>query len=211
MTWALTKPLDPEDPNLPYNETDYRKRKPHPNFKQHIKCEREVSTIAKRTKLDDKLKTVVLGTGVTYGDEEGPLHYLFKMAWNNAEYLPIFGRGNNKIPLLDVRDLAKFVRKIFSNKFKNYFRLFFFNVVHIFHRVIAMLVETWPKSKYIVAAEQELVSQATIIKVKKLFPVCLGTEYNFFQNTLQYKKQKVFFFSNDCYSFYFLIKEDSFS
>lgn len=106
ITWAMTKPLDPEDPDLPFTESDYRKRKPHPNFKEHIKCEREVATVPKRANLSDKLKTLVVGSGMTYGDEEGPLHWLFKMAWLNADYLPILGRGDNKIPLLHVQDLV---------------------------------------------------------------------------------------------------------
>lgn len=60
----------------------------------------------KNIKLKDKLKTLVICSGITYGDEEGPLHHLFKMAWQNAEFLPVFGEGDNKIPLLHVRDLA---------------------------------------------------------------------------------------------------------
>lgn len=107
MTWAMTKPLDPETPDLPFTEADYRKRRAHPNFKEHIKCEKNVVTIAKRNELSDKLKTIVIASGITYGDEEGPLHYLFKMAWGNADYLPIFRNGVNKIPLLHVRDLVE--------------------------------------------------------------------------------------------------------
>lgn len=107
MTWANTKPLNPEEPNLPFTEEDYRKRKPHPNFKKHIQCEKEVVVTRKKTKLKDKLKTLVISCGLTYGDEQGPLHHLFKMAWQNAPSMPIFGKGNNKIPLLHVRDLSK--------------------------------------------------------------------------------------------------------
>ncbi|KAG5338082.1 KAD7 kinase, partial [Acromyrmex heyeri] len=106
MTWAFTKPLDPADPNLPFTEADYRKRKPHPNYKEHIQCEREVVAVKKIANLKSKLRTLVICCGITYGEEEGPLHYLFKMAWQNAPLLPIFGKGRNKIPLLHVRDLA---------------------------------------------------------------------------------------------------------
>lgn len=107
MTWANTKPLNPDEPDLPFTEEDYRKRKPHPNFKNHIQCEKDVVVTRKKIKLKDKLKTLVICCGVTYGDEEGPLHHLFKMAWLNAPFLPIFGRGNNRIPLLHVRDMTK--------------------------------------------------------------------------------------------------------
>lgn len=107
MTWASTKPLSPDEPQLPFTEEDYRKRKPHPNFKRHVQCEKDVVTARKKIKLRDKLKTLVICCGVTYGDEQGPLHHLFKMAWQNAPFLPIIGNGNNKIPLLHVRDLSK--------------------------------------------------------------------------------------------------------
>ncbi|KAL6256943.1 hypothetical protein P5V15_011878 [Pogonomyrmex californicus] len=106
MTWALTKPLDPADPDLPCTEADYQKRKPHPNYKEHIQCEKEIVSVKKITNLENKLKTLVVCCGITYGEEEGTLHYLFKMAWLNAPFLPIFGKGRNKIPLLHVRDLA---------------------------------------------------------------------------------------------------------
>lgn len=107
MTWANTKPLNPDEPDLPFTEEDYRKRRPHPNFKNHIQCEKDVVVTRKKIKLKDKLKTLVICCGVTYGDEQGPLHHLFKMAWLNASFLPIFGRGNNRIPLLHVRDMTK--------------------------------------------------------------------------------------------------------
>lgn len=109
MTWALTKPLKREDPNLPFTEADYRKRKSHPNFKEHIRCEREVMAVKKRSNICKKLKTVILCSGVTYGYDESPLHFLFKMGWMNQPFLPIFGRGNNIIPLLHVQDLVSYV------------------------------------------------------------------------------------------------------
>ncbi|XP_076376870.1 adenylate kinase 7-like [Megalopta genalis] len=105
MTWALTKPLDPEDPSLAFTEDGYRKRKPHPNFKEHVQCEKNVVVAMKKPSLRKKLKTLVICSGITYGDQEGPLHYLFKRAWENEPFLPIIGNGANKIPLLHVRDL----------------------------------------------------------------------------------------------------------
>ncbi|KYM99929.1 Putative adenylate kinase 7, partial [Cyphomyrmex costatus] len=137
MTWAFTKPLDPVDPDLPFTEADYRKRKPHPNYKEHIQCEREVVAVKKIAKLKNKLRTLVICCGITYGEEEGPLHYLFKMAWQNAPFLPIFGKGQNKIPLLHIRDLAATVSSVLQN---------------------------WPPMQYIVAIERELISQNTIVK-----------------------------------------------
>lgn len=31
-----------EDPTTPFSEADYKKRRAHPNYKEHINCEREV-------------------------------------------------------------------------------------------------------------------------------------------------------------------------
>lgn len=44
MTWAKSKKLDSRS-KLPLRETDYRKRKPHPNFKLHIELEKETMTV----------------------------------------------------------------------------------------------------------------------------------------------------------------------
>ena len=106
MTWALTKPFKLEDSDLPFTEADYRKRRSHPNFKKHISCEREVMSMRKRRNIAEKLKTVVLCSGITYGYEESSLYYLFNMSWMNHSFLPIIGRGDNIIPLLHVQDLV---------------------------------------------------------------------------------------------------------
>lgn len=75
-TWAKTKPIDPvntlqkkknknamqqtrllskkiilnfqNDPELAFTEADYRKRKPHPNYKIHCEFEKRVIEIGKR-------------------------------------------------------------------------------------------------------------------------------------------------------------------
>ncbi|XP_072756801.1 adenylate kinase 7 isoform X2 [Anoplolepis gracilipes] len=137
MTWALTKPLDPADPDLPFTEADYRKRKSHPNYKEHIQCERDIVAVKKIANLKNQLKTLVVCCGITYGEEEGPLHYLFKMAWRNAPFLPVFNKGQNRIPLLHVRDLTA---------------------------IVVLVLQNWPPVRYIVAVEQELISQNTIVK-----------------------------------------------
>ncbi|KAK2577085.1 hypothetical protein KPH14_005893 [Odynerus spinipes] len=137
MTWALTKPLDPEDPDLPLTEVDYRKRRAHPNFKEHLRCERNVVIVKKRADLKRKLKTLVICCGITYGEEEEEIHYLFKMAWLNEPFLPIIGNGENRIPLLHVRD---------------------------FVAVVSDVLRKWPTLRYIVAVEQGAPTQSTIVK-----------------------------------------------
>ncbi|XP_020284340.1 adenylate kinase 7-like isoform X2 [Pseudomyrmex gracilis] len=137
MTWARSKPLDPRAADLPFTEAGYRKRKAHPNYKEHMRCEREFVAVMKIANLKNKLKIVVICCGITYGEEQGPLHYLFKMAWQNAPFLPVFGNGQNLIPLLHVRDLAS---------------------------TVSAVVQNWPPVSYIVAVERKLISQDEIVK-----------------------------------------------
>ncbi|KAL0269649.1 UNVERIFIED_CONTAM: hypothetical protein PYX00_007306 [Menopon gallinae] len=142
LTWAKTKPIDPDDPSLPFTERDYRKRRPHPNYKVHCDFEKKVLEIGK--KFPDHLRTIVIGSGITYGREEDILHFLFKMAWLSAPELPLFSPGNNKIPLIHVDALANIVYLILSD---------------------------FPKTiKYIVAVEQMPTSLRTIVRLisKKL-------------------------------------------
>ncbi|XP_063919544.1 adenylate kinase 7-like [Zophobas morio] len=112
MTWAKTKPLDPDDPDLPFSEVDYRKRRPHPNFKDHYNCEKEVIKIGQ--KYSNKLQTYVVCSGITYGQEEDLLEFFFKNAWYN-EVVPIFDTGNNKIPFIHVGDLARVLHGLMEN------------------------------------------------------------------------------------------------
>ncbi|XP_067000043.2 adenylate kinase 7-like [Anabrus simplex] len=136
MTWARTKPIDPEEPDLPFTEADYRKRKPHPNYKDHITLEKDVVTAGK--KYPTKFKTLIVGTGITYGAGEDIFHFLFRMGWFNEEYLPVIKPGSNLVPLIHVKDLTT---------------------------LMYMLLETFPtKIKYILAVEQEASKLGNIIR-----------------------------------------------
>lgn len=111
MTWALTKPMNPDDPELPFQETDYRKRKPHPNYKAHAQLEKKVVKLGK--KYPKRLQTLVIGCGVTYGLEESDLAVLFEWAWlNSPPELPLFGHGKYTIPLIHIKDLAYVVLQL---------------------------------------------------------------------------------------------------
>ncbi|GJQ87854.1 hypothetical protein Trydic_g1126 [Trypoxylus dichotomus] len=110
MTWGATKPIDPEDPTTPFSEIDYKKRKPHPNYKEHINCEKEV--VLKGRKYKDKLRTYVICSGIVYGEEEEDFNYYFRKAWNNEEFLPIFENGKNFIPLIHIKDLTRVIHNI---------------------------------------------------------------------------------------------------
>ncbi|XP_014363672.2 adenylate kinase 7 [Papilio machaon] len=135
MTWALTKPLDPDAPEMPFVETDFRKRKAHPNYKQHYNVENEVIGIARKFK--SKIGALVVASGMTYGGREDALYYWFQKAWECEPFLPILGRGGNVIPIINVYDLAE---------------------------IIYNLVTTFPKKLYILAVEQNVTKQREIIK-----------------------------------------------
>ncbi|KAK3753134.1 hypothetical protein RRG08_024412 [Elysia crispata] len=110
MTWARSKPLDPEDLEIPFTEDDYRRRKPHQNFKEHISAEKTVIKLGKTNKA--KLVTYVVCSGLTYGAEENIFHYLFKSAWHNAPQLQCFGEGRNIVPTIHIKDLAAVIQNV---------------------------------------------------------------------------------------------------
>ncbi|XP_074183069.1 adenylate kinase 7 isoform X1 [Rhinolophus sinicus] len=55
MTWARSKPLDPDDSDIPFTEEDYRRRKNHPNFLDHINAEKMVLKFGKNQENIDHL------------------------------------------------------------------------------------------------------------------------------------------------------------
>ncbi|XP_044087175.1 adenylate kinase 7 [Neovison vison] len=113
MTWARSKPLDPDDSEIPFTEEDYRRRKHHPNFLDHINAEKMVLKFGKNTK---KFTTYVVAAGLQYGGEGGILHYFFKIAWlGEVPALPVFGDGTNVIPAIHVLDLAGVIQNIIDH------------------------------------------------------------------------------------------------
>ena len=115
LTWAKTKPADPDDPELPLTEEDYRRRKAHANYKVHIAAEKAIIKAGKQE--GSKLATYVVNSGLPYGRGEGPLHWLFKTAWLLAEpKLPFFGPGQNVLPLIHVADLAQAVVNVLERQ-----------------------------------------------------------------------------------------------
>lgn len=61
----------------------------------------------------DKLKfmTYVIATGVLYGEGENMWHSFFKSAWHGEQPgLKVFGDGQNVVPTIHVKDLARLVK-----------------------------------------------------------------------------------------------------
>ncbi|XP_047652322.1 adenylate kinase 7 isoform X1 [Phacochoerus africanus] len=113
MTWARSKALDPDDTEIPFTEEDYRRRKHHPNFLDHINAEKMVLKLGKNVK---KFATYVVAAGLQYGMEGGILHAFFKLAWlGEVPALPVFGDGTNVIPAIHVLDLAGVIQNIIDH------------------------------------------------------------------------------------------------
>jgi adenylate kinase len=136
LTWARTKPLNPDEPDVPFTEDDYRRRRTHPNFKEHIAAEKLVIKLGKTDK--SKLLTYVVNSGLQYGCGEDIFHFLFKSAWlGDSSELPIFGDGQNVVPTIHIEDLSSILVNIADNK---------------------------PKTKYIIAVDESNSTLEEIVK-----------------------------------------------
>ncbi|XP_067238997.1 adenylate kinase 7a [Chanodichthys erythropterus] len=120
MTWAMTKPADPDDPDIPLTEEDYKRKRPHPNFKEHTSTEKLVLKLGKTKK--SKLATYVVTSGLQYGMGESMFHFFFKTAWlGELSSVPVFGAGTNIIPAIHIHDLARVVQNIIDHKPKTHY------------------------------------------------------------------------------------------
>ncbi|XP_076023639.1 adenylate kinase 7a [Genypterus blacodes] len=125
MTWAKVKPVDEEDVNVPLTEEDYKRRRPHPSYRNLNDLEKLVLKL--RVLKRSKLKGYVVNTGLQYGKGENVFHCFFKTSWlMEFPKVPIFGEGTNHIPMIHIDDLA--------------------GVIH-------NVIELKPKSKYILAVD----------------------------------------------------------
>ncbi|XP_036927881.1 adenylate kinase 7 [Acanthopagrus latus] len=142
MTWACSKSVDPEDPDLPFTDEMFRRRRAHPNFKQHIELEKRVVKMGKTNK---NFLTYVVASGLQYGMGEQILHYFFKTSWLGQEQeIPVFGDGNNIVPMIHINDLAS---------------------------VIQNVIELQPKPRYLLAVDD---SNSTMEDIVKTIASALG-------------------------------------
>ncbi|CAN0111111.1 unnamed protein product [Bubo scandiacus] len=122
MTWAKSKPPDPEDPETPFTDEDYRRRKSHPNFMDHINAEKLILKLGKTNK--HKFPTYIVASGHQYGAGEGILHYFFKIGWlSETPAIPVFGDGNNFIPTIHVLDLAAVLQNVADHRPRSHYIL----------------------------------------------------------------------------------------
>ena len=142
-TWARSKPKDPEDPDVPFDESDYRVRRSHVSFKEHLALEKAVVKAGKTFK--GKLVCYVVASGIQYGNGESTFHYMFKQPWLDVDQeVAIYGNGKNRLPMIHVTDLAQ---------------------------IITNVVDRRPSPKYIVAVDQGMLRFLTkmIILITEFF------------------------------------------
>ena len=91
-----------------YAEEEYAKRVPHVKYQLW----KELEKLCKKANTET-LHTYCVFAGLQYGGGEDKLHPIFKQAWHLSEGgLPIFGKGDNHIPMVHVRDLASLVYRL---------------------------------------------------------------------------------------------------
>ncbi|XP_004550614.3 adenylate kinase 7a [Maylandia zebra] len=111
MTWAMTKPQNPDETDVLVSEEQFIRRRPHPAFRKHHSLEKLVLNLAKGKK--SKLAGYVVASGLQYGKGEDLFHYFFKVSWlMEFPKVPIFGHGTNYIPTIHVSDLGGVIQNI---------------------------------------------------------------------------------------------------
>lgn len=99
MTWSRTT----SKPDKVLSEKDYKSRKTTTRYKGLRMMETLVLNAQR-----EGLNTLVVASGLIYGEGEHDLHALFRDAWmcENKKGLPIVGDGSNIIPTIHITDLA---------------------------------------------------------------------------------------------------------
>ncbi|XP_018553227.1 adenylate kinase 7 isoform X3 [Lates calcarifer] len=122
MTWACSKPVDPDDLELPFTDEIFWRRRAHPSFKQHIDLEKRVVKMGKTNRT--LFSTYVVASGLQYGMGEQVFHFFFKTSWLGQEReIPVFGDGKNIVPTIHISDLASVIQSVIEHRPKPYYLL----------------------------------------------------------------------------------------
>ena len=77
-----------DDPEIPFTEDDYRKRRSSPSYKDHIALEKLAIKFGKTLK--KSLSCYVICAGVCYGNGEHMLHSFFKVTLIFKNFQKVF-------------------------------------------------------------------------------------------------------------------------
>lgn len=95
-------------------EENYRKRRPHPSYRNHLEFEKDFLKYGRDSK--GLLTTTVIGVGVVYGLGEDVLHWMFKDAWEGEIPVRLVGTGRIYVPMIHARDLCQVVQNVCDAK-----------------------------------------------------------------------------------------------
>ncbi|XP_070843607.1 adenylate kinase 7-like [Chaetodon trifascialis] len=157
MTWAMTKPQNPDEPDVLPTEEEFRRRRPHPSFKNHNNLEKLVLKLGRGKK--SKLTGYVVACGLQYGRGENLFHYFFKASWlMKLPKVPLFGRGTNSIPMIHVYDLGGVLQNIIELKPKSKYILAVDDSKNTLEDIVKMISSTLGPGKMNKVPEQEAIA-----------------------------------------------------
>jgi adenylate kinase len=93
-------------------EDDYARRVPAPKYQEW----KTLETLVLALKEKEGITPYVVGAGVPYGNGEECLYDVFKSAWLGRPTHRLIAPGNNFIPMVHTRDLARLVRTVVIDK-----------------------------------------------------------------------------------------------
>lgn len=106
LTWSATKLENSEEGQI-LNEDHYEQRAAIDAYKAHYAIEENLLKLGNKFK--NNLQIVIVSSGLSYGCEESLFFIFFQMAWENVRVIPIFGNGQNNLPVIHVKDLSRIV------------------------------------------------------------------------------------------------------
>eukprot|EP00927_Polykrikos_kofoidii_P066229 TRINITY_DN61868_c0_g1_i1.p1 TRINITY_DN61868_c0_g1~~TRINITY_DN61868_c0_g1_i1.p1 ORF type:complete len:780 (+),score=200.60 TRINITY_DN61868_c0_g1_i1:143-2482(+) len=112
MVWAGTE-VQAADGCL--RDTDFMRRKPISGTKYEQWKRLEDLVLASFNREDSRTKAVIVAPGVLYGEGEQIFGPFFKSAWLGQQDHWILAPGENRVPTVHVRDLARLVRQLGFN------------------------------------------------------------------------------------------------
>ncbi|CAD8082007.1 unnamed protein product [Paramecium sonneborni] len=125
LTWSTTNLKEKKQEETAVrqsilNEDELQQFKKYDRFTENDLLNRKINQFERLKHLEQQvlgcekkeLKTYVITPGLVYGNGEDILYELFKTVWMTPDAeLPIYGEGNNIIPMIHVNDLAIIVNK----------------------------------------------------------------------------------------------------
>jgi len=113
LTWGNTKTSEDSDPSNPISEEEYRRRKPHPLFKNQLAVEKVIIKLQK----PELLQTYIVNSGVRFGPGCTTFEWILKSAWESEETsIKLFGDENMIIPTIHIEDLAQVTLRVAERK-----------------------------------------------------------------------------------------------